>query len=172
MPTDKTLLEEALHGARLLYAYTIFIEAPIADAFRLTGDPAGWTRDFNGNPLPLSLGWKGAQLQPGSVMTLSATRRDGTVSPVGATSMELLYFERNAEISYRYLVGNHLIYRFVYEEAGEDRTEFTVNALLDAQSPIWNSLRQRIYAKRRRKAAIEDHLRVKREIEARYRKRG
>ncbi|HEX8218328.1 MAG TPA: hypothetical protein VF914_03840, partial [Chloroflexia bacterium] len=108
--------------------------------------------------------------KPGSVVKLAARRNDGTLSSVGAVRMEVLYFERNVELSYRYLTGSHLIYRFVYEDAGARGTEFTVNALVGAQSPPLNLLRQRLYAKRRRKQAIQDHLRVKAELEARARR--
>ncbi len=163
-----SLLEKALGGARLLYAYTMYIQAPISEVFRYTGDPLYWSRDFNGNPLPnLVLTWEGQALEPGSVMVLSALRKDGTPTPIGAIRMELLFYEKDVELSFRYLTGSHLIYRFVYETAGPNRTEFTVNALVDAASPPLNSLRQRMYAKRRRRAAIRDHLRVKGELEAR-----
>ncbi len=168
---DTGLLEKALEGARLLYAYTMYVKAPVDVVFRFTGDPAYWSRDFAGKPLPnLVLEWEGPQLRPGSIMTLAARRKDGTTSAVGAVRMELLYFERDVEISYRYLTGSHLIYRFVYEDAGARGTEFTVNALVDAESPPLNTLRQRMYAKRRRKQAIQDHLRVKGELEARARR--
>ncbi len=168
---DTGLLEKALHGARLLYAYTMYINAPLDRVFRFTGEPEYWTRDFDGKPLPsLALEWEGPPLRPGSIMTLAARRKDGTLTSVGAVRMELLYFERDVELSYRYLTGSYLIYRFVYEDAGARGTEFTVNALVDAQSPPMNTLRQRIYAKRRRKQAILDHLRVKAELEARARR--
>lgn len=168
---DTGLLEKALDGARLLYAYTMYIKAPLGMVFRFTGDPGYWVRDFDGNPLPtLALEWGGPPFRPGSVMTLTARRKDGTLTSVGAVRMELLYFERDVEISYRYLTGSHLIYRFVYEDAGARGTEFTVNALVDAQSPPMNTLRQRLYTKRRRKHAIQDHLRVKGELEARARR--
>lgn len=170
---DVGLLEKALDGARLLYAYTMYVNAPLELVFRFTGDPAYWSRDFDGKPLPnLELEWEGPPFRPGSVMKLAARRKDGTLSSVGAVRMEVLYFERDVELSYRYLTGSHLIYRFVYEDAGARGTEFTVNALVDAQSPPLNSLRQRLYAKRRRKQAIQDHLRVKAELEARARRRS
>lgn len=162
------LLEQSLEGARLLYAYTMYVAAPIELVFTYTGDPTYWARDFDGDPLPnLVLAWEGPPLQPGSIMALSILRKDGTPTPVGAVRMKLLYYEQNAEISFLYLTGSHLIYRFVYEAAGEGRTEFTVNALVHPESPPMNTLRQRMYAKRRRKAAIADHLRVKRELEGR-----
>jgi hypothetical protein len=168
---DTGLLEKALDGARLLYAYTMYVNAPLDLVFRFTGDPAYWSHDFDGKPLPsLALEWEGPPFKPGSVVKLAARRNDGTLSSVGAVRMEVLYFERNVELSYRYLTGSHLIYRFVYEDAGARGTEFTVNALVDAQSPPLNSLRQRLYAKRRRKQAIQDHLRVKAELEARARR--
>lgn len=168
---DTTLLEKALEGARLLYAYTMYVKAPLDMVFRFTGDPAAWTQDFDGRPLPdLALEWEETPFRPGSTMMLAARRKDGTISTVGAVRLELLYFERDVELSYRYLTGSHLIYRFVYEDAGERGTEFTVNALVDAQSPPINTLRQRLYAKRRRKSAVQDHLRVKSELESRTRK--
>ncbi len=168
---DTSLLEKALDGARLLYAYTMYINAPLERVFRFTGEPEYWTRDFDGRPLPsLALEWEGPAFRPGSIMTLAARRKDGTLTSVGAVRMELLYYERDVEISYRYLTGSHLIYRFVYEDAGARGTEFTVNALVDAQSPPMNTLRQRLYAKRRRRQAIQDHLRVKGELEARARR--
>lgn len=171
MKADKDLPGEALQGARLLYAYIIYIEAPLAQVFLYTGDPAYWARDFDGDPLPnLRLAWIGPEYSPGSIMALSTRRRDGTPSPIGAVRMELISFRRNAALCFRYLTGNHLIYRFVYEDAGEGRTEFTVNALVGATSPPLNTLRQRLYAGKRRKVAIVDHLRVKREVEARAKK--
>lgn len=162
------MLEEALKGARLLYAYTMYIEAPIEEVFKYTGDPDYWSRDFDGNRLPgVRVVWDGQALKPGSTMTLSPLRKDGTPSPVGAVPMELLYFARDTELSFRFLVGNHLIYRFVYEEKSPTRTEFTVNVLVDAQSSPLNTWRQKLYTKRRRKASIKDHLRVKAELELR-----
>lgn len=164
------MLEQALRGARLLYAYTMYIEAPIEEVFTYTGEPEYWTRDFDGTPLPnLALIWEGPEYRPGSIMTLSPLRADGTPAPVGAVRMELLHYERNAELSFRFLVGNHLIYRFVYEQAQArpTRTELTVNALVDAQSPTVNTFRQRLFAGKRRKAAIKDHLRVKARLEQR-----
>ena len=164
------MLEKALQGARLLYAYTIFIDAPLDNVFNFTGNPAYWTRDFNGQDLPrLALSWEGKRNQPGSIMTFSTTRADGTVSPVGAVQMELIYYASGEEITYRYLVGNHLIYRFVYEAVSPTRTEFTVNVLVDAQSPPLNTLRQRLYARKRRKASIADHFRVKGVLETQHR---
>lgn len=161
-----TNLEQALDGARLLYAYTMYIEAPIGEVFRLTGEPISWTRDFNGDPLPnLALRWEGRDYEPGSIMTLSPLRADGTPTPVGSVKMELLHYAKDEELSFRFLTGSHLIYRFVYEVSTPKRTEFTVNVLVDAQSPRLNTLRQRLYARRRRKASIQDHLRVKRELE-------
>ena len=81
--------------------------------------------------------------------------------------MELLHYERNGELSFRFLTGNHLIYRFVYEQQSPTRTEFTVNVLLDAKSPPVNTLRQRLFANKRRKASIKDHLHVKAQLERR-----
>lgn len=164
------MLEKALQGARLLYAYTIYIEAPLHEVFRYTGNPDYWTRNFEGEPLPqLALTWEGKPYKPGSIMLLSALRKDGTPTPVSAIRMELIYYSGDEEITYRYLVGNHLIYRFVYEAASPTRTEFTVNVLVDAQSSPLNTLRQRLYAKRRRKASITDHLRVKGVLEQKAR---
>jgi hypothetical protein len=164
------MLEQALRGARLLFAYTIFMEAPVEEAFKYTAEPEYWTRDFNGDPLPnLKLVWEGKKYKPGSVMMLSPLRKDGTPTPVGAVRMELLHYARDEELSFRFLNGNHLIYRFVYEKAGPNRTEFTVNVLVDNQSPYINTVRQRLYAKRRRKEAIKNHLRAKANIEARFR---
>jgi len=161
-----SLLEQSLQGARLLYAYTMYIEAPIEEVFTFTGEPEYWSRDFEGKPLPdLVLTWSGPKYNPGSTMTLAPTRKDGTTTPVGSVSMELLHYEEYAELSFRFLTGSHLIYRFVYEEKGPTRTEVTVNVLVDAQSPPLNTLRQRLYARRRRKASIQDHLRVKSQLE-------
>ena len=166
------MLEQALNGARLLYAYTIHIEAPIEETFKYMGEPEHWTRDYNGDPIPnLVLMWEGPAYKPGSTMTLTSLRKDGTPTSVGSVSMELLRYARDEELSFRFLVGNHLIYRFVFEEMTPTRTEFTVNVLLDAQSPPLNTLRQRLYAGRRRKASIKDHLRVKAELEARAARR-
>jgi hypothetical protein len=165
------MLEKALQGARLLYAYTLYIEAPLDEVFQFTGNPDFWTRDFEGDPLPqLVLTWEGKPYLPGSIMTLSAVRKDGTITPIGAVRMELLYYSENEEIAFRYLTGNHLIYRFVYEAASSTRTEFTVNVLVDAESSTFNTLRQRLYARRRRKDSIADHLRVKGMLETKARK--
>jgi hypothetical protein len=148
----------------------MYVNAPLPEVFRFTGEPEYWTRDFDGKPLPnLTLAWEGARNKPGSIMTLSTLRKDNTPTSVGAVRMELLHYEKDAELSFRFLTGSHLIYRFVYEQAGPDRCEFTVNALVDAQSSPLNTLRQRLYAKRRRKASINDHLRVKAELEHRAR---
>jgi hypothetical protein len=164
------MLEKALHGARLLFAYTIFIDAPLDKVFNFTGNPSYWTRDFSGEDLPrLALTWEGKRNRPGSVMILSTTRPDGTISPVGSVRMELIHYAPGEEITYRYLVGNHLIYRFVYEAVSLTRTEFTVNVLVDAQSPPINTLRQRLYARKRRKASVADHLRVKNVLETQHR---
>ncbi|MDQ3929402.1 MAG: hypothetical protein M3328_09675 [Chloroflexota bacterium] len=166
------MLEQALRGARLLYAYTMYIEAPVADVFALTGNPDYWTRDFDGEPLPnLALTWEGKPYKPGSVMVLCHLRKDGTTTPVNSVRMELLHYEKDIELSFRFLTGSHLIYRFVYEVVDPRRTEFTFNALVDAQSPPLNTLRQRLYARRRRKASITDHLRVKSELERRAARR-
>jgi hypothetical protein len=162
------VLEEALAGARLLYAYTMYIEAPMEEVFRFTGEPEYWARDFEGKELPnVALLWEGPKHRPGSVMALTPLRKDGTPTSVGSVRMELLYYEQERELSFRFLIGNHLIYRFVYEQATERRTEFTVNVLVDAQSPLVNTMRQRLYAGRRRKASIKDHLRVKAVLEQR-----
>ncbi len=167
-----TMLEQSLAGAHLLYAYTMYIEAPLADVFMYTGEPEYWARNFEGKALPnLKLVWEGHSLQPGSIMSLSPLRKDGTTTPVGAVRMELIYYEKETELTFRFLTGNHLIYRFVYETVSPTRTEFTVNALVDAQSPLPNTLLQRLYAKRRRRAAIKDHLRAKSELEYRAQER-
>jgi hypothetical protein len=167
-----SILEDALQGARLLYAYTMYIEAPLESVFRFTGEPEYWARDFGGEPLPnLRLEWEGTLHRAGSVMVLAPLRKDGTPTSVGAARMELLHYTKDGEISFRFLTGNHLIYRFVYEKMGPRRTEFTVNALVDAQSPPLNTLRQRLYARRRRRDAIKDHLRVKAELERRAARR-
>jgi hypothetical protein len=166
------MLEESLKGARLLYAYTIRIEAPLDLTFNLTGNPANWERDFEGEQLPgLTLTWEGKPFKPGSIMTISPVRKDGTVSPVNAVRMELLHYTEQEEIAFRYLTGNHLIYRFVYDALSPTRTEFTVNVLVDAQSSRFNTLRQRLYAKRRRKDSINDHMRVKNVLEQKARSR-
>lgn len=165
---DESLLESALHGARLLYAYTIYIAAPTGAVFRYTGDPDYWSRDFNGEPLPnLALRWEGAPYAAGSIMTLTPLRKDGTSTTVGAVRMELLYYAEDEEMSFRFLNGNHLIYRFFYGQPTPERTAFTVNVFVDGQSPPGNTLRQRLYAKKRRKTSINDHMRVKTELEQR-----
>jgi hypothetical protein len=146
------------------------IEAPLDMTFNLTGNPGNWTRDFEGEPLPgLALSWEGKPFKPGSIMTLSPVRKDGTASPVNAVRMELLEYEEQEEIAFRYLTGNHLIYRFVYEALSPTRTEFTVNVLVDAQSSRLNTLRQRLYARRRRKDSLRDHMRVKGVLEQKAR---
>lgn len=166
------MLEKALQGARLLYFYTMNIEAPLETVFNFTGNPYYWARDFEGEPQPgLKLTWEGKPYKPGSKMTLSPVRKDGTVSTVGAVLMELIHYSEQEEITFRYLVGNHLIYRFVYEALSPTRTEFTVNVLVDAQSPPLNTLRQRLYARRRRKASLADHIRVKGILEQKARGR-
>jgi hypothetical protein len=82
------MLEQALRGARLLYAYTMYIEAPLEEVFRYTGEPEYWARDFEGRPLEkLALVWEGPAYRPGSIMTLAVPRKDGTPSPVGAVRM-------------------------------------------------------------------------------------
>jgi hypothetical protein len=162
------MLEQALQGARLLYAYTMYIEAPLEHVFRFTGDPDYWARDFEGTPLPrLKLLWEGHPYRPGSIMVLTPLRKDGTPTPVGAVRMELLGYDEYHELAFRFLTGNHLIYRFTYRRAAPTRTEFTVNVLVDAQSSFFNTLRQRLYAGRRRRDSIRDHLRIKAELEAR-----
>src|SRR5205807_2308330 len=109
---------QALQGATLLYAYTLHIQAPLEEVFRFTAEPDYWARDFEGRPQPrLALMWEGGKYRPGSIMILTALRKDGTPTPVGAVRMELLHYEKDAEISFRFLMGNHLIYRFVYEQA-------------------------------------------------------
>ncbi|MFL5733199.1 MAG: SRPBCC family protein [Chloroflexia bacterium] len=163
------MLEQALQGARLLYAYTVHVQAPLEETFRYTGEPEYWARDFDGQPIPnLALEWEGPPYKPGSVMVLAPLRKDGTSTPVGSVRMELLHYEKNAEISFRFLTGNHIIYRFVYEQGPGGRTEMTVNALVDGHSPPLNTLRQRLFANRRRKAAVRDHLQVKAQLEARF----
>jgi hypothetical protein len=57
----------------------------------------------------------------------------------------------------------------VYEKVSPTRTEFTVNVLVDAQSSVMNTLRQRLYARRRRKDSIADHVRVKGVLEQKAR---
>lgn len=164
------MLEKTLQGARLLYAYTMYIDAPLDVTFNLTGNPHNWDRDFDGDPIPnLALTWEGKPNNPGSIMTLSPLRKDGSPTPVNAVRMELIHYTPNEEITFRYLSGNHLIYRFVYEPTTPTRTEFTVNVLVDAESPLLNTIRQRLYAKRRRKASITDHMKVKRVLELKYR---
>lgn len=103
-------------------------------------------------------------------MVLSPLRKDGTPTASGAVRMELLRYKERAELSFRFLTGNHIIYRFFYEQDSPHGTEFTVNAYVDGQSPVINTLRQRLYAGRRRKASIQDHLRVKTQLEARARR--
>jgi len=164
------MLEKALQGARLLFAYTMYIEAPLDEVFRFTGNPDYWTRTFEGAPNPqLSLTWEGRPYKPGSIMVLGALRKDGTPTTVGSVRMELIHYSENEEITYRYLSGNHLIYRFVYEKVSPTRTEFTVNVLVDAQSSPMNTVRQRLYARRRRKDSIADHVRVKGVLEQKAR---
>ena len=51
------MLEQALQGARLLYAYTVYVAAPLEEVFRYTGEPEYWARDFDGNPLPNAPKW-------------------------------------------------------------------------------------------------------------------
>ncbi|MBF6614620.1 MAG: hypothetical protein IVW55_16020 [Chloroflexi bacterium] len=165
---DERLLESALHGARLLYAYTIYIAAPAGEVFRYTGDPGYWSKDFDGEPLPnLALRWEGKPYTAGSIMVLVPLRKDGTSTTVGAVRMELLYYRENEELSFRFLTDNHLIYRFFYEQSAPERTAFTVNVFVDGQSSPGNTLRQRLYAKKRRKASINDHMRVKGALEER-----
>jgi hypothetical protein len=148
----------------------MFIDAPRDMVFHYTGDPASWARDYDDRPLErLSLEWQGRRYSPGSVMVLSPVRKDGTATPVGAVRLELIHYAENEEIAFRYLTGNHLIYRFVYEGAPDGRTEFTVNVLVDAQSPRMNTLRQRLYARRRRRDSVKDHLAVKQVLEAKAR---
>ena len=150
------MLEKALQGARLLFAYTLFIEAPVEEAFKFTSEPDYWTRDFDGRPLDnITLLWEGAAHAPGSVMVLAPLRKDGTPTTVGSVRMELLRYARNLELSFRFLNDTHLIYRFVLEPAGPNRTEFTVNALVDAESSYVNTIRQRMYAGRRRQNSIK-----------------
>jgi hypothetical protein len=164
------MLERELQGARLLYAYTMYIDAPRELVFHFTGDPASWARDYDDQPLErLRLEWEGKRHAPGSVMVLTPTRKDGTSTPVGSVRMELIYYAENEEIAFRYLTGNHLIYRFVYEDMPDGRTEFTVNVLVDATSPPLNTLRQRLYARRRRRDSVKDHLGVKQVLEAKAR---
>jgi hypothetical protein len=167
------MLETALKGARLLYAYTLYFEATIQEVFRYTADPAYWTRDFDGKPLEgLALTWEGKAYKPGSKMTLSPVRKDGTLTTANAVPMELLYYKEGEELSFRFLTGNHLIYRFFYEAKSPTRTEFTVNVLLDGESSRMNTLRQRLYAKARRRASVKDHMRVRSELQMRAARRG
>jgi hypothetical protein len=162
------MLESSLRGARLLYAYTMYFEVPVETVFRFTGDPEYWARDFDGKPLEkLILTWEGKPNKAGSRMTLSPLRNDGTPTTVNAVPMELLYYSQNKELTFRFLTGSHLIYRFFYEAQTPTRTEFTVNVLLDGQSPPLNTLRQRLYARSRRKHSIRDHIRVRTELQSR-----
>jgi len=166
------MLERALQGARLLFAYTIYVEAPIEDVFTYTAEPEYWTRNFDGEPLPdVTLMWEGKPYASGSIMSLSPLRKDGTPTTVGAVRMELLRYARDLELTFRFLNGTHLIYRFVCEPAGPNRTEFTVNALVDSESPSLNTIRQRMYASRRRKESIKNHMHAKANIEARFRRK-
>jgi len=167
------MLEQALRGARLLYAYTMYFEAPLDQVFRYTADPAYWAKDFDGRPLQgLALTWEGKPYASGSKMTLSPVRKDGTLTTVNAVPMELLYYKEDAELTFSFLTGNHLIYRFFYEAKSPTRTEFTVNVLVDGQSPPMNTIRQRLYAKARRRASIKDHTRVRDELQIRAARRG
>ena len=162
------MLENALRGSRLLYAYTMYFEVPVDGVFRYTGDPEYWAKDFDGRPLErLSLTWYSKPYAPGSRMTLSPLRKDGTPTPVNSVPMELLYYRENREITFRFLTGSHLIYRFFYESKSPTRTEFTVNVLVDGESPPLNTLRQRLYARSRRRQSVRDHLRVRSELQAR-----
>jgi hypothetical protein len=164
------MLERELQGARLLYAYTMYIDAPREMVFHYTGDPASWARDYNDQPIErLKTEWEGRRYAPGSIIVLSPTRKDGTITPVGSVRMELIHYAENEEIAFRYLTGNHLIYRFVYEDAPDGRTEFTVNVLVDNKSPAVNTLRQRLYARRRRRDSVKDHLNVKQVLEGKAR---
>jgi hypothetical protein len=164
------MLERELQGARLLYAYTMYVDAPRELVFHYTGDPAAWARDYDDQPLErLRLEWEGRRNVPGSVMTLSPLRSDGTATTVGAVRMELIHYVENEEIAFRYLTGNHLIYRFVYEDMPDGRTDFTVNVLVDNKSSMMNTLRQRLYARRRRRDSVKDHLKVKQILEAKAR---
>lgn len=166
------MLEEALRGARLLYAYTMYFDAPLENVFRYTGDPQYWARDFDGKPLErLSLAWEGKPYRPGSKMTLAPLRKDGTPTPVNAVPMELLYYAEKQELTFRFLTGSHLIYRFFYSAVSPARTEFIVNVLVDAESSPMNTLRQRLYARSRRKRSIKDHMRVRGELQARAARR-
>jgi hypothetical protein len=162
------MLEKAIQGARLLYAYTMYFEAPIAAVFRYTGDPAYWARDFDGKPLEgLALTWEGKAYKPGSKMTLSPVREDGTLKSVNSVPMQLLYYKEGQELTFSFLTGSHLIYRFFYEAKSPTRTEFTVNVLVDAESSRMNTIRQRLYGKARRRASIKDHMRVRNELQTR-----
>lgn len=140
--------------------------------FRYTGDPAYWAKDFDGKPLQgLALTWEGKPHAPGSKMTLSPVRKDGTLTTVNAVPMELLYYKEDTELTFRFLTGNHLIYRFFYEAKSNTRTEFTVNVLVHGESSRMNTLRQRLYAKARRRASIKDHMRVREELQIRASRR-
>ena len=164
------MLERELQGARLLYAYTMYVDAPREMVFHYTGDPAAWARDYEDRSLDrLRLEWEGRPYAPGSVMVLAPLRNDGTATPVGAVRMELIHYAEDEELAFRYMTGNHLIYRFVYEDMPDGRTEFTVNVLLDGQSSPMNTLRQRLYARRRRRDSVKDHLAVKQVLEAKAR---
>jgi hypothetical protein len=145
----------------------MYFESPLEEVFRFTGDPASWARDFDGKPLErLTLTWDGKPYAPGSRMTLSPRRKDGSPTPVSSVPMELLYFKEGQELTFRFLTGSHLIYRFFYEAASPTRTEFTVNVLVDAQSGLLNTLRQRLYARSRRRNSIKDHMAVRAQLQA------
>ena len=164
------MLERELQGARLLYAYTMYVNAPREMVFHYTGNPAAWARDYDDRPLErLTLEWEGRPYSPGSVMILTPLRKDGTATTVGAVRMELIHYAENEELAFRYMSGNHLIYRFVYEDMADGRTDFTVNVLIDSKSSAMNTLRQRMYAKRRRRDSVKDHLKVKQMLEAKAR---
>jgi len=164
------MLERELQGARLLYAYTMYVAAPREMVFHYTGDPAAWARDYDDKPLErLALEWEGKPYRPGSVIVLAPLRKDGTSTPVGEVRMELIHYAENEEIAFRYLSGNHLIYRFVYEDMPDGRTDFTVNVLVDNKSSAMNTVRQRLYAKRRRRDAVKEHLKAKQVLEAKSR---
>lgn len=162
------MLEQALRGSRLLYAYTMYFDAPVEAVFRYTGDPAYWAHDFDGKPLErLTLSWDGREYAPGSRMTLFPMRKDGTPTTINSVPMELLYYDEGSELTFRFLTGNHLIFRFFYQATTPKRTQFIVNVLVGAESPFFNTLRQRFSARSRRKRAIKDHTAVRAQIQAR-----
>ena len=81
------------------------------------------------------------------------------VEPDGALSVAIRLWPGRAQV-------------FAVRLVNPNRTEFTVNVLVDAESPAMNTLRQRLYAKRRRRDSVRDHLRVKGILEQMAHRRG